>query len=363
MSLNIGIVGLPNVGKTTIFNAIGRGHAQVAAYPFTTVEPNVGTVMVPDDRLELIAKTAGSDRLVPATVRFVDIAGLVEGASKGEGLGNRFLANIREVDAVMHVVRAFEDPDISHVAGSVDPLHDAELVLTELALADLETLERRKAKTARASKAGDAVLKKELAVLEELGSVLEGGKPPPASSLSAEQLALAQELSLLCFKPVMVVLNLGEGAGDSEEAYVDLVAWAKGRGYQVVGISGKVEAELSELEPGEAREFMEEMGVDEGGLEKVIRTGYDLLGLMTFFTIDSGECKAWPILRGSHASGAAGKIHTDMEKGFVRAEVVGYEKFLSSGSMREAREEGELQVEGRDYVVQDGDIIHFKFTS
>ncbi len=362
-SLKVGIVGLPNAGKTTLFNALSRAGAQVANYPFTTVEPNVGVVPVPDPRLALVADLAGCQRRVPATVSFVDIAGLVEGASKGEGLGNRFLANIREVDAVAHVIRAFEAGGVSHVTGSVDPVRDAELIETELRLADLEVLGRELSKARQAAKGG---ARDKLARIEGLAGLegLIGGDCAISRELAAKHLEHCMpEAGLLSLKPTMVVLNVGESLDGAETRELEVREWAAERGFPVLAANAEVEAELAELEPEEVAEFELEMGIEEESLARLARASYELLGLMTFFSIDSDECRAWPVPAGSTASYAAGRIHTDFERGFVKAEVVHQDDFISCGCFSAARDVGALRVEGRDYIVQDGDVIHFKFAS
>lgn len=362
-SLRVGIVGLPNAGKSTLFNALSRAGAMVASYPFTTVEPNVGVVPVPDRRLDIVADLAGCERRVSSTVTFVDIAGLVEGASKGEGLGNRFLGNIRDVDAVIHVVRAFDESDISHVAGALDPVRDAELIETELRLADLETLSRQLANARQAAKGGDKKCLARVECIEDTESAVDSGAITDRQLLVSRLEQLVPEARLLSLKPTLIVLNEGEDPAANEEREHRIREWAAARGTGVVAVNAEIEAELAELDPEEAREFGSEMGITEEGLERVVRASFRLLDLITFFSVDSNECRAWPVPAGSTASYAAGRIHTDFERGFVKAEVVHQEDFVSCGCFNAARDEGALRVEGRDYIMQDGDVVHFKFAT
>lgn len=362
-SLKVGIVGLPNVGKTTLFNALSRVGAHVDSYPFTTVEPNIGSVPVPDSRLDKVADLAACAKRVPAGVAFVDIAGLVEGASHGEGLGNRFLANIREVDAVLHVVRAFDISDVSHVSGDIDPVRDAELIETELRLADLEILSRMLSKARQAAKSGNRECVAKVEALEKLESIIGGDSFIDISKANKLASALDPGTGLVSLKPSIVVLNSGEGGVSEGKTAVGIREWAASRGMPVVEISAKIESELAELDHEEALEFEREMGIEEESLDRIVRESYKLLGLITFFSIDSGECRAWPIEEGSSAQEAAGCIHTDFEKGFVKAEIVHYPDFINCGCFSKARDAGSLRVEGRDYTVLDGDVIHFKFST
>lgn len=362
-SLKVGIVGLPNVGKTTLFNALSKVGAQVASYPFTTVEPNVGVVPVPDERLAKVADLAGCRKRVPSSVQFVDIAGLVEGASKGEGLGNRFLANIREVDAVLHVIRAFEISDVSHVSGGVDPVRDAELIETELKVADLEVLSRMISKARQAAKSGDKVCLARVKALESLEEIISEGDTAGYDKARDLEAEMDPGSGLISLKPSIIILNTGEEGARSDEYSHGIREWAAVRGMPVLEVCAKVESELAELDPEEALEFEREMGIAEESLDRIVWASYELLGLITFFSIDSGECRAWPVPKGTHAQAAAGQIHTDFEKGFVKAEIVHYPDFVSCGCFSAARDAGSLRVEGRDYVVCDGDVIHFKFTS
>jgi len=362
MALQVGIIGLPNSGKSTIFNALTRAGAAVAGYPFTTVDPNYGVTAVPDVRLERVAAAAGCPRVVPADLRVVDIAGLVEGAHRGEGLGNRFLAHIREVDVVAHAVRCFSAPDVPHVRPQLDPAADIALVNTELILADLEALARRKERIGKAARSGDREKARELEVLMKVEEGLKRGVPVRGQELEEEELKALAGLFLLTAKPVIYVANLGEEQLEGDGSLLeDVRRVAEEEGAELVALCAKLEAEIEELNPEEMREFLEAYGIEKPGLEIFVQRCYRLLGLITFFTTESGECRAWPLRAGSTAVQAAGKIHTDMERGFIRAEVLGWEEFLAYGSFHAAREKGAVRVEGRDYVVRDGDVMLFRF--
>lgn len=363
--MTLGLVGLPNAGKSTLFNALTRGAAQVANYPFCTIEPNVGVVPIPDHRLEALAEVIRPDTVVPGTLKVVDIAGLVEGAHRGEGLGNRFLAHIREVDAVVHVVRCFDDADIAHVAGAPDPRRDVDMVETELLLADLETVQSRLESARRRAKSGDPATIRAVEVLEGLQQRLERGLPVrslPHAPLTSEGEAMAAELFLLTAKPVMYVANVGEEAEGDQERVAQLEALAAERGALVVALPAQLEAELAAMDPEEAALFREEMGAGEGGLVAVLRAGMALLRLITFYTAARiTELRAWIIPESTPAPVAAGRIHSDMERGFIRAEVVSWDTLIAAGSWAAARAEGLVRSEGRDYIVQDGDVILFRF--
>lgn len=364
MGLRAGIVGLPNVGKSTLFNAITRAGAEAANYPFCTIDPNVGVVDVPDERLAVLTTMFRPQRTVPTTFEFVDIAGLVKGASQGEGLGNKFLAHIREVDAICHVVRCFDDPNITHVSGSVDPLRDMETINLELILADLETVDKRLERAKRQLKTGEKKAQEVYALLERLRAHLESGQPARSLALTDEERLELRDLHLLTMKPVLYVANVSEAeaAGADDNPHVaEVRRRAAEEGAEVIVISAKVEAEIAELD-GEDRElFLAELGLAESGLDRLIRAAYRLLGLITFFTAGEKEVRAWTIREGTKAPQAAGVIHSDFERGFIRAEVVAYDDLVRAGSMAQAREQGLLRLEGRDYVMQDGDVVYFRF--
>jgi len=364
MALKAGIVGLPNVGKSTLFNAITQAGAESANYPFCTIDPNVGVVEVPDERLGKLAEIVHPERIVPTAFEFVDIAGLVKGASKGEGLGNKFLAHIREVDAIVHVVRCFVDENITHVSGSVNPISDIETINLELILADVETVEKRLERTKKNMKGGDKKVFAEAEVLERLKEALYNDKPARSVELTDEERLLVRDLHLITMKPVLYAANVSEEeAGNPEEnPYVAQVReFAQSEGNEVVPISAKVESEIAELEGEDKAMFLEELGLQESGLDRLIRAAYRLLGLNTYFTAGVQEVRAWTIRQGTKAPQAAGVIHSDFERGFIRAEVVAYEDLIAAGSMNGAKEKGQLRLEGKEYVVQDGDVMHFRF--
>lgn len=365
MSLRCGIVGLPNVGKSTLFNCISSGKAQAANFPFCTIEPNIGSTNVPDERLQVLEGIVHPKRVVPATVEIVDIAGLVKGASRGEGLGNQFLANIRETDAILHVIRCFDDSNVVHVDGSVDPVRDKEIIDTELQIKDLETVENRIKKVEKqAQTGGDKEAKKLLSILLQYRDVLSQGKSAREVTFDKEEdERLAAGLFLLTNKPILYVCNVDEASAASGNEYVERLRSAiKGEGAEILVIAAKIESEIAELDSYEEREmFLEEIGLKHSGVERLIQSAYSLLNLQTYFTAGEPEVRAWTINKGDKAPRAAGVIHTDFEKGFIRAEVIKYEDYVQYGSEAACRAAGKLGIEGKDYVVQDGDIMHFLF--
>ncbi|MDE3176315.1 MAG: redox-regulated ATPase YchF [Pseudomonadota bacterium] len=365
MGFKCGIVGLPNVGKSTHFNALTQtAAAQAANYPFCTIEPNVGDVAVPDPRLETLAEIAGSKDIIPTRLTFVDIAGLVRGASKGEGLGNQFLANIRECDAIAHVVRCFEDGDVTHVEGKIDPISDIDTIETELMLADLESLERRTLALEKKAKGGDKESKELFDLAVRALAELREGRPARVASVDKEERKLFQSLGLLSSKPVLYVCNVEEGSAADGNAFSRRVAErAAAEGAVAVVVSAKIESEIAVLPRGEQKDYLEAVGLEEPGLNRVIRAGYELLHLVTFFTVGPKEARAWTVEAGARAPRAAGVIHTDFEKGFIRSETIGFEDYVAGKGEAGAREAGKFRLEGKEYVVRDGDVLHFRFAN
>lgn len=361
MGFNCGIVGMPNVGKSTLFNALTKAGIDAENFPFCTIDPNTGVVPVPDPRLNVLADMVQPEKVIPATMEFVDIAGLVAGAAQGEGLGNQFLAHIRETHAIAHVVRCFDDENIVHVSGKVSPLDDIEIINTELALADLETLEKVYERTRRTAGSGDKDARALLAVLEKVKEKLEAGDPVRSAELAKEEWLLIREFHFITAKPVLYIANVAEDGLENNPLVDQVQKLADAEGAELVAVSNKIEAEVAELEDDERQEFLEDLGIAEPGLNRVIRAGYKLLGLQQYFTAGPKEVRAWTIPVGAKAPQAAGVIHTDFEKGFIRAEVVGYDDFVAHKGEQGAKDAGRWRLEGKEYVIADGDVVHFRF--
>lgn len=361
MGVKCGIVGLPNVGKSTLFNALTKAGIQAENYPFCTIEPNVGIVPVPDPRQDKLAEIVVPEKTIPTTMEFVDIAGLVEGASKGEGLGNKFLANIRETDAICHVVRCFEDDDVVHVAGKINPLDDIDVIDTELALADMDSIEKSIYRYTKVAKSGDKDAKAKLVVLDKVKAQLDEGKAVRALDLDEDAQAMLNEFFLLTNKPTMYIANVAEDGFENNPMLDKVIAHAEAEGSAVVAVCAAMEAEMVELEDEDLKEFLSELGLEEPGLNRVIRAGYTLLDLQTYFTAGVKEVRAWTVKVGATAPEAAGVIHTDFQKGFIRAEVMAYQDFVDNNGESGCKEAGKLRLEGKEYIVQDGDVMHFRF--